>query len=68
MAEYSHFRTENGCRSEVHLIDRPEEPAVGASEQTASIIAAVVGNAVFDAIGVRLRTVPFTPSRVKALL
>ena len=51
---------------EVHLIDQPNEPAVGAGEPTASIIPAMVGNAVFDAIGVRLRTAPFTPERVKA--
>jgi nicotinate dehydrogenase subunit B len=31
-------------------------------------VAAALGNAVFDATGVRLRTVPFTPDRVKAAL
>ena len=29
---------------------------------------AAIGNAVFDATGVRLRRVPFTPERVKASL
>ena len=29
---------------------------------------AAIGNAVFDATGVRLRRVPFTPQRVKAAL
>jgi hypothetical protein len=37
------------------------------SFQTAEV-AAALGNAVFDATGVRLREVPFTPSRVKAAL
>jgi CO/xanthine dehydrogenase Mo-binding subunit len=31
-------------------------------------VAAAVANAIFDATGVRLRTVPFTPERVKAAL
>ena len=31
-------------------------------------VAAALGNAVFDAIGVRLRRVPFTAARVKAAL
>ena len=31
-------------------------------------VAAALGNAVFDATGLRLRTVPFTPERVKAAL
>jgi CO/xanthine dehydrogenase Mo-binding subunit len=31
-------------------------------------VPAALGNAVFDATGVRLRTVPFRPDRVKAAL
>lgn len=33
-----------------------------------SVVAPAIGNAVFDAIGVRLREVPFTPERVLAAL
>jgi nicotinate dehydrogenase subunit B len=29
-------------------------------------LAAAIGNAIFDATGVRLRTVPFTPDRILA--
>ena len=32
------------------------------------VVAAAVGNAIFDATGVRVREVPFTPERVKAAL
>ena len=32
------------------------------------LVPAAIGNAVFDATGVRLRRVPFTPERVKAAL
>jgi nicotinate dehydrogenase subunit B len=50
------------------LIDTPNVEATGAGETAITIVAAAVGNAVFDAVGVRLRQVPFTPDRVKAAL
>jgi len=53
---------------QVALIDRPTEPAYGAGEAASAPIAAALGNAIFDATGVRLRTVPFTTERVKAAL
>jgi nicotinate dehydrogenase subunit B len=51
---------------QVALIDRPEQPAYGAGEAASAPVAAALANAVFDATGVRLRTVPFTAERVKA--
>jgi CO/xanthine dehydrogenase Mo-binding subunit len=50
----------------VELINRPDQPAVGAGEATTSAIPAAIANAIFDATGARLRTIPFTPDRVKA--
>jgi nicotinate dehydrogenase subunit B len=50
------------------LIDRPNEVPWGAGEPTAALVPAAIGNAVFDAIGVRLRSVPFTPGKVKAAI
>jgi nicotinate dehydrogenase subunit B len=50
------------------LIDRPQEPPSGAAEMAVGPLPAAIGNAVFDATGVRLRRVPFTPERVKAAL
>ena len=52
----------------ITLINRPDKPSVGAGEPAASPIMAAVANAIFDATGVRLRSVPFTPERVKAAL
>jgi nicotinate dehydrogenase subunit B len=49
-------------------MDRPDVPATGAGETAITGVAAAVGNAIFDATGVRLRQVPFTPERVKAAL
>jgi len=52
----------------IRLIDRPTVRAVGAGEPAASPIFAALANAIFDATGARLRTVPFTPERLKAAL
>ena len=50
---------------QVALIDRPEQPSYGAGEAASAPVAAALANAVFDATGVRLRTVPFTAERVR---
>ena len=50
------------------LINRAGVEATGAGETTITLVAAAIGNAVFDATGARLREVPFTPERVKAAL
>lgn len=53
---------------DIVLIDRPDEQATGAGETATALIAAAIGNAIFDATGARLRQVPFTPQRVKGAL
>ena len=50
----------------IELIDRPTEPPWGAGEPSAAVIPSAIANAIFDAIGVRVRTIPFTPERVRA--
>jgi CO/xanthine dehydrogenase Mo-binding subunit len=50
------------------LIDAPDAEATGAGETAITLVAAAIGNAVFDATGVRLREVPFTAERVKRAL
>ena len=50
----------------IDLVDRPKEPPLGAGEAAATPVPAALANAVFDATGVRLRTVPFTRQRVLA--
>jgi CO/xanthine dehydrogenase Mo-binding subunit len=51
---------------ETLLLDRPGEPFLGAGEATQGPTAGAIANAVHDAIGVRLRDIPFTPERVRA--
>ena len=43
------------------LINSLNAPVAGSGEVTISIVASAIGNAVYDATGVRLRQVPFTP-------
>ncbi len=50
------------------LINRTGVPATGAGESVITVIPAAIGNAIFDATGVRIREAPFTPERVKAAL
>ena len=50
------------------LINRPEAPPTGAGEPSIRPVAAAIANAVFDATGVRIRRVPFSPDRVKQAL
>jgi CO/xanthine dehydrogenase Mo-binding subunit len=67
-ASYPILRFPDAPRIEVTLIDRPGEAAWGVGEPTATAIPAAIGNAVFDAVGARLRAVPFTPEQVKAAM
>ena len=48
------------------LINMPNIAPSGAGEGTMRPLAAAVANAIYDATGVRLRTAPFTPERLKA--
>jgi CO/xanthine dehydrogenase Mo-binding subunit len=51
---------------EIVLLNRPDQPALGAGEPSTVTTAAAVANAIFDATGLRLRQLPFTPARVQA--
>lgn len=52
---------------DVHLIARPGQPFLGTGEAAQGPAAAALGNAVANALGKRLRDIPFTPERVRAL-
>jgi CO/xanthine dehydrogenase Mo-binding subunit len=53
---------------DVISIDQPNLRATGSGEPSCNPIAPAIGNAVFDAVGVRLRSLPMTPDRVTAAL
>jgi len=52
----------------IALINRSDQPPLGAGEAACAAVPAALANAIFDACGARLRTVPFTQQRVKAAL
>jgi CO/xanthine dehydrogenase Mo-binding subunit len=53
---------------DIVLINRPEMAPQGAGEPSTRTTPAAVANAIFDATGVRMRSAPITPERMKAAL
>jgi nicotinate dehydrogenase subunit B len=51
---------------DIALMKPANVPATGAGETAITVVPAAIGNAIFDATGLRLRQVPFTAERVKA--
>ena len=49
---------------EVELLDLPNEPAQGGGEPAIICMGALIGNAIYDAIGVRLNQLPMNPERI----
>ncbi len=66
--EYPILRFTEVPEIEVALINRPEAPPVGAGEGTQGPVAAAIGNAICNALGARLRDMPFTRDRIVAAL
>jgi CO/xanthine dehydrogenase Mo-binding subunit len=60
--------TETPAEVNVVLINHPEIAPTGAGEPSIRPVAAAIANAIFDATGVRIRRVPFSPDRVKGAL
>ncbi|HSS64351.1 MAG TPA: xanthine dehydrogenase family protein molybdopterin-binding subunit, partial [Gammaproteobacteria bacterium] len=52
----------------IDLVDWPDEPPWGAGEPTTAVVPSAISNAVFDATGARIRSVPFTPDKMLAAL
>ena len=50
---------------DVILVNKLDGPATGGGELAITLAAAAIGNAIFDATGIRLRQAPFTAQRVK---
>jgi nicotinate dehydrogenase subunit B len=67
-SSYPILRFPDVPKLDIALVDRPTEPPLGAGEAACTTVAAALANAIFDATGARLRTVPFTPARVRTTL
>jgi len=50
---------------DIHLLDRPDLPSVGAGETPIIVIAPAIANAVFHATGERIRQMPIRLSQEK---
>jgi nicotinate dehydrogenase subunit B len=64
-ADYPIFRFPDVPAVDVTLIDRPEVAPNGAGEGAHGPAVAAIANAVADALGTRVREVPFTPEAIK---
>jgi len=53
---------------ETVLVDNPDLPPQGGGEPAITTLGAVIANAVYDALGVRLFELPMTPERIKKAL
>jgi CO/xanthine dehydrogenase Mo-binding subunit len=65
-ADYPILRFSEVPQVRVQLLQRADEPSVGAGEASMGPTAAAIGNAVRDALGVRVRDLPITPERILA--
>lgn len=53
---------------DVVLVDNPEIPPQGCGEPAITTVGAALANAIFDAVGARLFTLPMTPERILAAI
>jgi len=67
-ASYPIMRFPDMPKVDIELIDRPGEPAWGVGEPAPVVVPAAIANAIFDATGARIRSVPMTPDKVKSAL
>jgi len=65
---YPILRFDGAPQIETVLVHRPGHPYLGIGEGAHGPVPAAIANAVFDAAGIRLRQIPFTPERVQAAL
>jgi len=67
-ASYPILRFADAPDIRIDLVERPTEPPLGAGEASCVCVPGALANAIYDAVGVRLRTVPLVPARVKAAI
>lgn len=65
LAQYRVPRFTDAPAIEVVLVNRKDQPPMGAGETPLIGIAPAIGNAVFDATGIRLRSMPMVPQGLR---
>ncbi len=63
---YPILRFDNVPEVETVLLDRPGQPSLGPSECAIGPTAGALANAIYDATGLRLQRLPFTPDAIRA--
>jgi len=66
--DYPILTFEESPAIEIVLLDRPEERSLGVGEGMQGPTAAAIGNAVFNALGARVRDLPLTRERILAAI
>jgi CO/xanthine dehydrogenase Mo-binding subunit len=64
---YSPLRLSNTPKLHIDFVDSTEFP-VGLGEPGTTVVAPAIGNAIFNAVGVRMRELPIRPEAIKAAL
>jgi CO/xanthine dehydrogenase Mo-binding subunit len=67
-ADYPILRFDEVPQVDVVILNRPDQPFLGVGEGSQGPAAAAIANAIAHATGKRLRSLPFTPARVKESL
>lgn len=63
---YPILRFDNVPEIETRLLDRPGIKSLGAGEATSGPTVAAIANAIYDAVGLRVRRMPFNPDAIRA--
>ena len=66
--DYEYTRFSWAPKIDVVLIDNPDLAPQGCGEPAITTTGAVIANAVYDAVGARLYTLPMTPDRIRSVL
>jgi CO/xanthine dehydrogenase Mo-binding subunit len=67
-ASYPILRFSDVPTLRIDLVQRTDQPPLGAGEAASAPVPAALANAVFDATGARLTEVPFVPELVVAVM
>ena len=63
-ADYPILRFTEVPELTVHVLDQPDQPSLGAGESVQGPVAAALSNALFDALGVRVRRLPLSQDHI----
>jgi CO/xanthine dehydrogenase Mo-binding subunit len=52
----------------IELINQPDQESLGVGEGVTGPVAPAIGNAIYNAMGIRVRDLPLTPERIVAAM